>query len=162
MESFEILCRLKARANILQDEAINYIPRCRVRGENYKTVYEFVYQFGITAGTVYTYKSRHQCANLFEALRGMQGERRTAYPVDGKILFGIEVRKQYGQAQLKKIQDQKIEVPRYPSLQGFDFQTECYDTMAIYYELLEELKQEKKLGEGMEQEENVELGGLSL
>lgn len=162
MESFEILCRLKARAKIPQDEAMNYIPRCRARGENYKTVYEFVYQFGITAGTVYTYKSRHQCADLFEALRGMQGERRTAYPVDGKILFGIEVRKQYGQAQLKKVQDQKIEVPRYPSLQEFDFQTECYDTMAIYYELLEELKQEKKLGEGMEQEENVELGGLSL
>ena len=56
------------------------------------------------------------------------------------------MRKQYGQAQLKKIQDQKIEVPRYPSLQEFDFQTECYDTMAIYYELLEELKQEKNLG----------------
>lgn len=34
--------------------------------------------------------------------------------------------------------------------------------MAIYYELLEELKQEKKLGEGMEQEENVGLDGLSL
>lgn len=76
-------------------------------GENYKTVYEFVYQFGITAGTVYTYKSRHQCADLFEALRGMQGERRTAYPVDGKILFGIEVRKQYGQAQLKRYRTRK-------------------------------------------------------
>lgn len=34
--------------------------------------------------------------------------------------------------------------------------------MAIYYELLEELEQEKKLREGMEQEENVELEGLSL
>ena len=34
--------------------------------------------------------------------------------------------------------------------------------MAIYYELLEELEQEKKLGEGTEQEESVGLGGLSL
>lgn len=156
MESFEVLCKLKERVKIPRDEAMNYIPRCRVRGQNYKTVYGFVYQFGLTASTVYTYKSRHQCADLFEALRGMQGEVRIAYPIDGKILFGIDVRKQYGQYQLKKMEDQKITVPRYPGLQGIDFQTECYDTMAIYYELLEKLRQEKVL------DEEMELGGMSL
>lgn len=49
-------------------------------GETTKPYMNLSHQFGITAGTVYTYKSRHQCADLFEALRGMQGERRTAYP----------------------------------------------------------------------------------
>ena len=43
-----------------------------------------------------------------------------------------------------EMEEFKIQVPRYPTLQTFDFDTGCCDTEQIYYEVLNSKLQEKE------------------
>lgn len=136
LDAFEILVELKKQAVIPREEYLNYIPGCRVRGKNYKTVASFAAEFGMTSTTLYTYKSRHNCGTVFEAFRQMQKEVRKAYLKDGKPTLYSELLKQYDKYQIYKMNLPAVEVPRYPMIQNFDFFTDCHDTLAIYENLL--------------------------
>lgn len=163
LDAFELLVRLKEQARIPREEYLNYIPGCRVRGKSYKTVAVFAAEFGMATTTLYTYKSRHSCVTVFDAFRQMQGEVRRAYLVDGKPEFYSDMLKKYGQYQAMKLRQEKVTVPRYLRLQGFDFQTECYDTLAIYEGLLKEkVLQVTEEQSAMETREGqaMEMGGM--
>lgn len=136
LDAFQLLVDLKEQAGIPREEYLNYIPGCRVRGKNYKTAARFAAEFGITASTLYTYKSRHDCSTVFEAFEQMQEEVRCAYLKEGKPEFYSDLLKKYDDYQIKKMNLEKVAVPRYPTIQGFDFHTDCYDTLAIYEGLL--------------------------
>lgn len=139
LESLQILVTLKEQANIPQEEPLNYIPACRVRGVNYKTMAGFLTLYGITGSAFYTYKSRHGYEDVFEALKAMQKETRKAYILHGKPVFQGELSKCYSSYQLKKMNLPSVGVPRYPTLQGADFDTECYDLLEMYEKLKEEI-----------------------
>ena len=66
----------------------------------------------------------------------MQEEVRCAYLKEGKPEFYSDLLKKYDDYQIKKMNLEKVAVPRYPTIQGFDFHTDCYDTLAIYEGLL--------------------------
>lgn len=136
MDSFRLLIQLKELAGIPQTELLTYIPGCRIRGRNYKTVAALLAVFEITATAFYTYKSRHHYVNIFDALRGMQAERMKVYIFDGKQITGREVRQKFTDHELKEMRLNPIIVPRYPTLQTADFQTGCVDTLEIYEALL--------------------------
>ena len=74
----------------------------------------------------------------------MQAEKRTAYLIEGKPVFDVELRKKYTKRQMVEMEEFKIQVPRYPTLQTFDFDTGCCDTEQIYYEVLNSKLQEKE------------------
>ena len=56
----------------------------------------------------------------------------------------VELRKKYTKRQMVEMEEFKIQVPRYPTLQTFDFDTGCCDTEQIYYEVLNSKLQEKE------------------
>ena len=45
---------------------------------------------------------------------------------------------------MNEIMEAKVKVPRYPTLQGLDFDAGCYDTERIYYEILNRKLQEQE------------------
>lgn len=155
LDAFELMIDLKEKAGIPKEEYLNYIPGCRVRGKNYKTVARFASEFGITASTLYTFKCKHTCSTVFEAFERMQTSVRPAFLKDGKPEFYSDLLKQYGEYQIKKMNLEKITVPRYPTLQGFDFHTGCYDTLSIYEGLLN-----KRIEQIVGEEHKMEMGGL--
>ena len=65
--------------------------------------------------------------------------------MDGEPQFSVDIRqKKYSRSRMKEIMEAKVMVPRYPMLQGLDFDTECYDTERIYYEILNSKLQEQE------------------
>ena len=103
-------------------------------------------EFGITATTFYTCKHRNEDKDVFTVLKQMQAETRRAYEADGKGMFREELRKLgYTEARINKLP--KTEIPKYPTMQGFDFDTECYDGEKLYYEILNEKLEELEQGE---------------
>ncbi len=144
IESLQILVTLKEWANIPQEEPLNYIPACRVRGTNYKTMAGFLVSYGITGTTFYVYKSQHGYRNVFDALKEMQKETRKAYVLHERPVFYSELSKCYSSYQLKKMNLPSVLVPRYPTLQGVDFDTECYDLLEMYENLKEEVTAPKE------------------
>lgn len=136
MDSFRLLVQLKELAGIPRTELLTYIPGCRIRGKNYKTVASLLAVFEITATAFYTYKSRHHCTNIFDALRGMQAERMKVYILDGKQTTGYEIRQKFTNREVKEMGLQPVMALRYPTLQEADFQTGCVDVLEIYEALL--------------------------
>ena len=149
-DSFEVLRRLKECLGMKREEMLNYIPHCRIRGKNYKTMMELLRVFGITATTFYTCKSRSEDKDVFTVLKGMQAETRRAYEVDGKGMLREEAQKLgYTKAAIDKLP--KTELPKYPAMQGFDFDTGCYDGEKLYYEILNEKLEELELAKASEE-----------
>lgn len=146
MDSFENLKRLKEYAGMPWGEEMNYIPACRVRGKNYKTAASFVRQFGITSSMLSAYKYKKGIRDLFETLRSMQKETRKAFLLDGEPIFDKDLRKRYTQTQIDQMHLPAVFVPRYPGLQGFDFETGCLDLLVAYEDMVAELenRQEQK------------------
>lgn len=144
VDAVDVFVRLKERMEIPWEEPVNYIPHARIRGKNYKTAGMLMQEFHLTAMAFYTYKNRSGSLDIFEVLQAMQSERRGAYLVDGKPFFRTDLEKQgYSCSRIKMLE--KVDVPRYPQLQGFDFKTGCYDGEKIYYEILNEKLLEKGL-----------------
>lgn len=149
-DSFEVLRKLKEGLGMKREEMLNYIPHCRIRGKNYKTMTELLREFGITATTFYTCKSRSEDKDVFTVLKGMQAETRCAYEVDGKGMLREEAQKLgYTKAAIDKLP--KTELPKYPAMQGFDFDTGCYDGEKLYYEILNEKLEELELAKASEE-----------
>lgn len=144
LEVFDVFVQLKARIGMSREELLGYIPHCRFNGRLYKTIRPLLKEIGITPNAFYTYKYKKGYENIFEALKGMQAETRTAYLVDGKTMFNVELRKKYSARQIEAMEGKKIQVPRYPQLQEIDFETDCCDTEQIYYEILNSRLQEKE------------------
>ena len=145
LEAFDTFVQLKERIGWGREQMISYIPHCAVRGKIYKTVPAFLREIGIKPSLFFTYKNRSGFEDVFEALKAMQKEMRAAYLVDGEPQFSVDIRqKKYSRSRMKEIMEAKVMVPRYPMLQGLDFDTDCYDTEWIYYEILNSKLQEQE------------------
>ena len=145
LEVFDTFVQLKERVGWGMEQMISYIPHCTVRGKAYKTVRAFLREIEIRPSAFYTYKDRGGFEDIFEALKAMQKEMRVAYLVDGEPQFSVDIRqKKYSRSRMKEIMEAKVMVPRYPMLQGLDFDTECYDTERLYYEILNSKLQEQE------------------
>ncbi|NBK91681.1 hypothetical protein D5278_06760 [bacterium 1XD21-13] len=143
LDSFEVLEELKRRLGMKAEEMLNYIPHCRIRGKNYKTVAELLREFDITATAFYSRKSRSEDKDVFAVLKGMQAETRRAYEVEGQPMLREEVRRlHYKEYQIDKLP--RCELPKYPKLAGFDLDTKCYDSERLYYELLNKKLEEQE------------------
>ena len=141
LEEFDVLNQMKERLGMGKEEMLNYIPHCRIRGRNYKTMAGLLREFGITASAFYTRKCRNEDKDVFAVLKEMQKEIRRAYVVDGKPMLQEELEKMgYTKYRISRLA--KGELPKYPRLQGFDLDTGCMDGEKLYYELLNEKLQE--------------------
>ena len=144
LEVFDVFVQFKERIGMPKEELLGYIPHCRMNGKLHKSILPILRDAGITSSAFYTYKYKRGYENVFEALKGMQAEKRTAYLIEGKPVFDVELRKKYTKRQMVEMEEFKIQVPRYPTLQTFDFDTGCCDTEQIYYEVLNSKLQEKE------------------
>ncbi|RHR56333.1 hypothetical protein DWX10_06445 [Clostridium sp. AF18-27] len=145
LEVFDTFVQLKERVGWGKEQMISYIPHCAVRGKAYKTVRALLREIGIRPSAFYTYKDRGGFEDVFEALKAMQKEMRVAYLVDGEPQFSVDIRqKKYSRSRMNEIMEAKVKVPRYPTLQGLDFDAGCYDTERIYYEILNRKLQEQE------------------
>ena len=154
LQVFDTFVQLKERIGMGKERMLNYIPHCYVRGKLYKTVTELLREFDIRPTPFYTNKYKGGYENVFEALKGMQKETRSAYLVDGVPRFSVDIRKEkYSKNRMREILAAKVEVPRYPELQDFDFDTDCYDMEQIYYEILGEKLEVQKQEEALEMEQ---------
>lgn len=141
LEEFDVLNQMKERLGMGKEEMLNYIPHCRIRGRNYKTMAGLLREFGITASAFYTRKCRNEDKDVFAVLKEMQKETRRAYVVDGKPMLQEELEKMgYTKYRISRLD--KGELPKYPRLQGFDLDTGCMDGEKLYYEILNEKLQE--------------------
>ena len=141
LEEFDVLNQMKERLGMGKEEMLNYIPHCRIRGRNYKTMAGLLREFGITASAFYTRKCRNEDKDVFAVLKEMQKEIRRAYVVDGKPMLQEELEKMgYTKYRISRLD--KGELPKYPRLQGFDLDTGCMDGEKLYYEILNEKLQE--------------------
>lgn len=141
LEEFDVLNQMKERLGMGKGEMLNYIPHCRIRGRNYKTMAGLLREFGITASAFYTRKCRNEDKDVFAVLKEMQKETRRAYVVDGKPMLQEELEKMgYTKYRISRLA--RGELPKYPRLQGFDLDTGCMDGEKLYYEILNEKLQE--------------------
>lgn len=141
LEEFDVLNQMKERLGMGKEEMLNYIPHCRIRGRNYKTMAGLLREFGITASAFYTRKCRNEDKDVFAVLKEMQKETRRAYVVDGKPMLQEELEKmRYTKYRISRLA--RGELPKYPRLQGFDLDTGCMDGEKLYYEILNEKLQE--------------------
>lgn len=141
LEEFDVLNQMKERLGMGKEEMLNYIPHCRIRGRNYKTMAGLLREFGITASAFYTRKCRNEEKDVFAVLKEMQKEIRRAYVVNGKPMLQEELEKMgYTKYRISRLA--KGELPKYPRLQGFDLDTGCMDGEKLYYEILNEKLQE--------------------
>lgn len=141
LEEFDVLNQMKERLGMGKEEMLNYIPHCRIRGRNYKTMAGLLREFGITASAFYTRKCRNEDKDVFAVLKEMQKEIRRAYVVDGKPMLQEELEKMgYTKYRISRLA--RGELPKYPRLQGFDLDTGCMDGEKLYYEILNEKLQE--------------------
>lgn len=141
LEEFDVLKQMKERLGMGKEEMLNYIPHCRIRGRNYKTMAGLLREFGITASAFYTRKCRNEDKDVFAVLKEMQKETRRAYVVDGKPMLQEELEKMgYTKYRISRLA--RGELPKYPRLQGFDLDTGCMDGEKLYYEILNEKLQE--------------------
>jgi len=141
LEEFDVLNQMKERLGMGKEEMLNYIPHCRIRGRNYKTMAGLLREFGITASAFYTRKCRNEDKDVFAVLKEMQKETRRAYVVDGKPMLQEELEKMgYTKYRISRLD--KGELPKYQRLQGFDLDTGCMDGEKLYYEILNEKLQE--------------------
>lgn len=141
LEEFDVLNQMKERLGMGKEEMLNYIPHCRIRGRNYKTMAGLLREFGITASAFYTRKCRNEDKDVFAVLKEMQKETRRAYVVDGKPMLQEELEKMgYTKYRISRLD--KGELLKYPRLQGFDLDTGCMDGEKLYYEILNEKLQE--------------------
>ena len=141
LEEFDVLNQMKERLGMGKEEMLNYIPHCRIRGRNYKTMAGLLREFGITASAFYTRKCRNEDKDVFAVLKEMQKETRRAYVVDGKPMLQEELEKMgYTKYRISRLA--KGELPKYLRLQGFDLDTGCMDGEKLYYEILNEKLQE--------------------
>ena len=150
----EMRTRLKEQLGMGKEEMLNYIPHCRIRGKNYKTMAGLLREFGITASAFYTRKCRNEDKDVFAVLKEMQKETRRAYVADGKPMLPEELQKM-GYTKYRISQLPRGELPKYPKLQGFDLDTGCMDGEKLYYEILngklQEVSQtEEEMGMRME------------
>lgn len=141
LEEFDVLNQMKERLGMGKEEMLNYIPHCRIRGRNYKTMAGLLREFGITASAFYTRKCRNEDKDVFAVLKEMQKETRRAYVVDGKPMLQEELEKM-GYTKYRISWLARGELPKYPRLQGFDLDTGCMDGEKLYYEILNEKLQE--------------------
>lgn len=154
LEEFDVLNQLKERLGMKKEEMLNYIPHCRIRGENHKTMAGLLREFGITASAFYTRKYRSEDKDVFAVLKEMQKETRRAYMADGKPVLLEELQKM-GYTRHRISQLPKSELPKYPKLQGFDLDTGCMDGEKLYYEILNEKLQEA--GQTPEEEMGIKM-----
>ncbi len=141
LEEFDVLNQMKERLGMGKEEMLNYIPHCRIRGRNYKTMAGLLREFGITASAFYTRKCRNEDKDVFTVLKEMQKETRRAYVVDGKPMLQEELEKMgYTKYRISRLA--RGELPKYPRLQGFDLDTGCMDGEKLYYKILNEKLQE--------------------
>ena len=141
LEEFDVLNQMKERLGMGKEEMLNYIPHCRIRGRNYKTMAGFLREFGITASAFYTRKCRNEDKDVFAVLKEMQKETRRAYVADGRPMLLEELQKM-GYTKYRISQLPRGELPKYPKIQGFDLDTGCMDGEKLYYEILNERLQE--------------------
>lgn len=144
LEAFDVFVQFKERIGMPREELLGYIPHCRMNGKLHKSILPILRYVGITSNVFYTYKSRRNYENVFEALKGMQAEKRMAYLIEGKPVFDVELRKKYTKREMEEMEGLKVQVSRYPTLQNFDFDTGCCDTEQVYYEVLNSKLQEKE------------------
>ncbi len=135
LEEFDVLNRLKERLGMGKEEMLNYIPHCRIRGKNHKTMAGLLREFGITASAFYTRKCRNEDKDVFAVLKEMQKETRRAYVADGRPMLPEELQKM-GYTKYRISHLPRGELPKYPKLQGFDLDTGCMDGEKLYYEIL--------------------------
>ena len=155
LEEFDVLNQMKERLGMGKEEMLNYIPHCRIRGRNYKTMAGLLREFGITASAFYTRKCRNEDKDVFAVLKEMQKETRRAYVVDGKPMLQEELEKMgYTKYRISRLA--KGELPKYLRLQGFDLDTGCMDGEKLYYEILNEKLQEAGQVSGEEIEIKME------
>ena len=141
---FQVLIDLKKAAHIPLEENLNYIPRCRVSGHNYKSIQDFVQQFGLTDQIVSAAKTKLG-SSLFDTLKSMQKKTKTVLSVDGQIKKYREMNYQ------QRLGAERVILPYYSKLQGVDFDTDCYDTLEIYRNLV--TKAEQQMDESLEADE---------
>lgn len=154
LEVFEVLVRLKEKMGMGKEELLNYIPHCRIRGRNYKTVVSLLREFDITAPAFYIRKNRSEEKELFFVLKGMQAEERRAYMAEGKPFLRTQLLEMgYTESKIDRLP--KVEVPKYPKLQGLDLDTGCMDGEKLYYEILNEKLQET--GQVPEEEAGIKM-----
>lgn len=154
LEEFDVLNRLKEQLGMGKEEMLNYIPHCRIRGKNHKTMAGLLREFGITASAFYTRKCRNEDKDVFAVLKEMQKETRRAYVADGKPMLLEELQKM-GYTKYRISHLPRGELPKYPKIQGFDLDTGCMDGEKLYYEILngklQEVSQtEEEMGMRME------------
>ncbi len=143
LKMFDIFVRLKQAAGLPKEVQLNFIPRCIRNGKAYKLLRNLTQELGISASAVNSYQNRNGTQSLFDTLRSMQQKTVTQYLSDGRAVPRKELERQgYGSLKLFRMKEQKVQVPLYPSLQGYDFETGCCDTLYLYQQLLSEAEQE--------------------
>lgn len=141
-EAADILIRLKRAVGMSEQEQLNYIPRCMINGKQYKYLKDLSKEIGVSTVAINSQMDKNHFGDLFDTLRYMQQKTVRQYAVEGKAVQRKELAKRgYNGLRIYRMKDQQIDVPLYPSLQGLDFETNCFDTLRIYKQYLQEAKQ---------------------
>lgn len=64
------------------DQVFVYIPRCKIEGVFYKRLTDFLEMIGMPSAPFNTYKSKHNCRDIIEALQKMQKDCIPAYQTE--------------------------------------------------------------------------------
>lgn len=117
LDAFVFAVRLKKEVGFRDDELFTSVPGCIMQGKRYHSASTLFKEIGISDSKVTSYRTAKKTDGLFGTLCAMQQEK-TMREINGK----------------------QEETPKYPELQGYDFENGCSEPKQIYKALLREMQ----------------------
>jgi hypothetical protein len=140
LECFILVKKLRDECGWSENQLFTYIPMLKIEGVFYRKLPEFAWKIGMTSGQISTYKTRRKCNDIIETLKEMQKETICKYETAQGVFKYKELNEKGLQyAQIKEYP--KIEIPRYPKLQLYNFENDCMDIQSRYKELFDKKKE---------------------
>ncbi|WP_394861064.1 hypothetical protein [Mediterraneibacter gnavus] len=140
MECFILVKKLRDECGWSENQLFTYIPMLKIEGVFYRKLPEFAWKIGMTSGQISTYKTRRKCNDIIETLKEIQKETICKYETAQGVFKYKELNEKGLQyAEIKEYS--KIEIPRYPKLQLYNFENDCMDIQSRYKELFDKKKE---------------------
>lgn len=138
IDMFDIFVRMKEKCLISYSEQINTIPRCVINGKVYNRLIDFANETGISPKTISVNIRDTDSGDLIDALKLMQNKTIVRYLYEGKLVQSKYLKTVMNSRQIKRMAENKINIPKFPTLLKYDFSDHCFDSTKIFYEFLNE------------------------
>lgn len=158
IDMFDVFVKMKEKCLIPYSEQINTIPRCVINGKIYNRLIDFSNETDLTPKAISVNIRNTESRDLIDALKLMQNKTVVRYLYDGQLVQCKDLKKFMDSRRIKKMAENKIYIPQFPTLMKYDFNDRSFDSTRIFYEFLNQA--EMAVNENMNadiDEEDIEI-----